>query len=151
MLTRFSVCVCVPAVLCMFACLCVYVMFCQRLLSLMLSIRICCGSVSVCLKERNWVKGNQSAAPILRCEAERQRKSEAERDKERRKERADYTLVTPCFVPFTFGIIRAVLLDQHGCYRAPLSSSCVPQQQTNGLIAHIYLKRINHVNPLVSH
>lgn len=63
--------------------------------------------------------------------AVRQRESEAERDKERRKERADYTLVTPCFVPFTFEIIREVLLDQHGCYRAPLSSSCVSQEQTN--------------------
>lgn len=123
------------AVLRLHVCVCVYVMFCQRLLSLMLSIRICCGSVSVCLKERNWVKGNQSAAPILRCEAERQRESKAERDKERRRERADYILVTPCFVPFTFGIIREVLLDQHGCYRAPLSSSWVPQLlQTNSTI-----------------
>lgn len=34
----------------------VYVMFCQRMISLMFSIGICCGSVS--LKERNWVKGN---------------------------------------------------------------------------------------------
>ncbi len=49
---------------------------------------------------------NQSTAPILCCEAERQRESEAERDKEGRRERADYILVTPCFVPFTFGIIR---------------------------------------------
>lgn len=124
--------VCLAVCGCCVARLCVCVVFCQRLLSLMLSIRICCGSVSVCLKERNWVKGNQSTAPILRCEAERQRKSEAEGDKERRRERADYILVTPCFVPFTFGIIREVLLDQHCCYRALLSSSWVPQLlQTN--------------------
>lgn len=78
-------------------CVCVCVVFCQRLLSLMLSIRICCGSVSVCLKERNWVKGNQSTASILRCEPERQRESKIQREGER--ERADYILVTPCFVP----------------------------------------------------
>lgn len=66
-------------------CVCpsVCVMCCQRLLSLMSSIRICCRSVSVCLKKRNWVKGNQGKAPILRSEAERQRESEAERDEER--------------------------------------------------------------------
>ena len=87
---------------------CVCVGFCQRLLSLVLSIRICCGSVSVCLKERNWVKGNQStASSILRCEAERQRESKIQREGGR--ERADYILVTPCFVPFTFGIIRCII------------------------------------------
>lgn len=106
---------------------CVCVMFCQGLLSLMLSIGICCGSISVCLRERNWVKGNQSTAPILRCEAEEERRSEGDKDGGRGRERADYILVTPCFVSLTFGIIREVLLDQRGCDGAPRSCSEAPQ------------------------
>lgn len=37
--------------------------------------------------------------------AVRQRESKAERDKDGRRERAEYILVTPCFVSFTFRII----------------------------------------------
>lgn len=126
-----------------FACVCVRacVIICQWLLS----IRTCCGSVSVCVKERNWVKGNQSKAPILRCEAERQRESETERDNDGRRERAEYILVTPRFVSFTFRIIREVLLDKQACYHVPVSCSWVPQLlQTDWLISCQSLLMVFH-------
>lgn len=96
--------------------------------------------------------------------AVRQRGRGKARQKEREKEReaADYTLVTPCFVPFTFGIIREVLLDQHSCYRAPLSSSWFRSfyKQIGLILANLsswclnYTYRCtctkkNHINPVV--
>lgn len=71
------------------------------------------GSLRVCLKERKWVRANQSAAPILCCEAEITAGTET----------ADYILVTPFFVPVSCRIISEVLLDQSICYLAPLSCS----------------------------
>lgn len=76
----------------------------------MLSTRMC---LCVCLKERKWVRANQSVAPILCCEAEINAGTET----------ADYILVTPFFVPVSCRIICEVLLDQRTCYLASLSCS----------------------------
>lgn len=71
------------------------------------------GSLRACFKERKWVRANQSAAPILCCEAEINAGTET----------ADYILVTPFFVPVSCRIIKGVLLDQPTCYLASLSCS----------------------------